>query len=489
MIRKIRNYYRSLQQPVKASFWSLICGFGQKGISMLTIPIFIRVMSDAEYGRYSVYHSWLSIVELIVTLDLAGSVYTRGLIANENDQDRFSSSMLGLSTTCILIWSAVYFIFQKSISNLLGMNAFLAVAMLLEIWAHSAYQFWSNRERANFRYKKLVVLTFTYVILRPVMGICFVMMADPARQVEARVSAIILVNVTLFALLYISIMRKGRQFYSRKYWVYALGFVIPLLPHGLSQLVLGVTDRLMINHFCGPTETAYYSVAYTLAMVLQILNSAVFASLNPWIYRKIKSAEYEKIGKVSYGILLLIALANLGVVFVAPELLGFIAPANYRDAVWIIPPVTLSVFFMYLYNLFVVFEYYFEKTHYVTIATVCAAGLNILLNVVCIPKFGFIAAGYTTLVCYMLCAFMHYYFLQKISQEYMDGKVVFDPRRILILSGILLISAFLLVMMYKQVILRYFLLAAMALVVFFNRNALISSVAFLKNRKEQSGKA
>ena len=109
MIRKIRNYYRSLQQPVKASFWSLICGFGQKGISMLTIPIFIRVMSDAEYGRYSVYHSWLSIVELIVTLDLAGSVYTRGLIANENYQENCYKIVVhrsdGTSTEYLLVGS------------------------------------------------------------------------------------------------------------------------------------------------------------------------------------------------------------------------------------------------------------------------------------------------------------------------------------------------------------------------------------------------
>ena len=108
MLHKLKSGYQNLKPPVKASLWFLICGFLQKGISLLTTPIFIRVMTDGEYGRFSVYNSWLSILQIIVSLNLAAGVYTRGLVKNEEDQDRFSSSMLGLSTTCVLIWSALY---------------------------------------------------------------------------------------------------------------------------------------------------------------------------------------------------------------------------------------------------------------------------------------------------------------------------------------------------------------------------------------------
>ena len=58
---------------------------------MLTTPVFTRLMTDIEYGRYSIYNSWLGIAEIIITLNLAAGVYTRGLIKNEADQDRIRS--------------------------------------------------------------------------------------------------------------------------------------------------------------------------------------------------------------------------------------------------------------------------------------------------------------------------------------------------------------------------------------------------------------
>lgn len=480
MIRKVGTAYQNLAQPVKASLWFLICGFLQKGISMITTPIFTRVMTEAEYGRFSTYNSWLGIIQIIVSLNLAAGVYTRGLVRNEEDQARFSSSMLGLSTTCILIWSIVYALFHKWVNHWLGLNTVLMVAMFFEIWSHAAYQFWSNRERVNYRYKRLVILTLSYVILRPLLAVLCIYRTDEVHQVEARVIATTLVNVVLFTVLYISISRKGKKFFSKKYWGYALKFNLPLVPHYLSQVVLNQSDRLMINRICGSVETAYYSVAYTLAMVLQILNNSVSATMNPWIYKAIKNNQAYKIGKVSYAVLGLIALLNLAVILAAPELLSILAPESYMAAVWVVPPVTVSVYFMFLYNLFATFEYYYEKTHYVTIATIVGAVLNIVLNAVFIPKFGFIAAGYTTLACYILYAFAHYFFMRRVLRKFMNGTKIYDVRIILALGMALLLGAAAIMLLYTRPVIRYCLLAVLLGVAIWKRKFLMDLLSKMK---------
>lgn len=482
MIQKLRAAYRNLAQPVKASLWFLICGFLQKGISMLTTPIFTRIMTEAEYGRFSIYNSWLGIIQIVVSLNLAAGVYTRGLVKNEEDQDRFSSSMLGLSTTCVLFWSLVYALLHKWINPWLGLNTVLMVAMFFEIWSHAAYQFWSNRERVHYRYKKLVVLTLCYVILRPLLAVLCIFRVDASHQVEARVVATVLVNVVLFTFLYIAIARKGKQFYSGKYWAYALKFNLPLVPHYLSQVVLNQSDRLMINHFCGSVETAYYSVAYTMAMVLQILNTSISGTMNPWIYKAIKNNQAHKIGKVSYGVLGLIALLNLMVILAAPELLGILAPNRYMTAIWVVPPVTASVYFMFLYNLFATFEYYYEKTHYVTAATIAGAVLNVVLNAIFIPKFGFVAAGYTTLVCYILYAFAHYFFMKKVLRQFMNGAKIYDVRIILALGLALLVGAAAITLLYTRPVIRYVLLVLLLGVAVWKRKFLLDLLNKLKNK-------
>ena len=112
MFRMIREKYRSLGEPVKASLWFLICGFLHKGIAFLTTPIYTRIMTEAEFGRVNIYISWYNIITVIATLQLAAGVYIRGLVKNEEDADAFSSALLSLSTVCVLAFTAVYFVFH-----------------------------------------------------------------------------------------------------------------------------------------------------------------------------------------------------------------------------------------------------------------------------------------------------------------------------------------------------------------------------------------
>ena len=75
---KLLDKYRQISEPVKASVWFLFCSVLQKGIAMLTTPIFTRIMTDAAYGRFTVYNSWYNIFFAIVTLNLAAGVSYEG---------------------------------------------------------------------------------------------------------------------------------------------------------------------------------------------------------------------------------------------------------------------------------------------------------------------------------------------------------------------------------------------------------------------------
>ena len=93
MKTKILATYKKLAIPIKASFWFLICGIAEKGVSVVTTPIFTRLFTTKQYGYYNIYQSWLAIFAVFATLRLSLGVYTRGLVKFEDDKDRFSSSM------------------------------------------------------------------------------------------------------------------------------------------------------------------------------------------------------------------------------------------------------------------------------------------------------------------------------------------------------------------------------------------------------------
>lgn len=461
MFRAIRNKYRSLGEPVKASLWFLICGFLHKGIAFLTTPIYTRIMTEAEFGRANIYISWFNIITVIATLQLAAGVYIRGLVKNEEDADAFSSALLSLSTVCVLLFTAVYFVFHGIINEFTGLSVYLMVLMVIEMLCTVAYQFWSNRERTELRYKKLVVLMVVYTVLRPVAGVIGVLLADEGHQVEGRVTATTLVCLLLFSGLFVSILKKGKRFFHRGYWKYALLFNIPLIPHYLSQILLSQSDRIMIEKLCGEVDVAYYSVAYALATVMLVFNSAVSSTLTPWLYRTIKEQNYKRLREVSYTVLIAIAAVNLMMVATGPELLKLVAPENYGAAVWVIPPVTASVYFMFLYDLFAAFEYYYSHTKLVSVATAVGAGLNILLNSIFIPKYGFIAAGYTTLACYIIYAVAHYAFMRRVCVLHMDGYRVYDAGKIFLIGAAFLLLSGGMLAVYEMPLLRYLFLAAL----------------------------
>lgn len=77
-MNKLIQKYKTLPVQVRASAWFLICSFLQKGISMITTPIFTRLLTTQEYGEFNVFNSWLSIVTVFVTLNLYNGVFTRG---------------------------------------------------------------------------------------------------------------------------------------------------------------------------------------------------------------------------------------------------------------------------------------------------------------------------------------------------------------------------------------------------------------------------
>ena len=80
-------------------------------------------------------------------------------------------------------------------------------------------------------------------------------------------------------------MIKGKTFFSRRYWSYALKFNVPLLPHYLSLTLLSSSDRIMISNMVGAEEAGIYNLAYSISMIMSMFNTALLQSIEPWIYR------------------------------------------------------------------------------------------------------------------------------------------------------------------------------------------------------------
>ena len=480
---KLMNKYKSLPVQVRASFWFLICAFLQRGISTITTPIFTRLLSTAEYGQYSVFNSWLGIITVLVTLNLYSGVYTQGLVKFDNQRKKYSSSLQGLVFTLTCVWTVVYALFYEFWNSVFSLTTVQMLAMLVMIWATAAFQFWSVEQRVDFKYHALVAVTIIISIAKPVIGIIFVLLADDT--VTARILGLALVELIGYSWCFIIQIHRGKKFFSLENWKYALKFNLPLIPHYLSMTVLNSSDRIMINNLVGESEAGIYSLAYSVSQIMTLFNTALMQTIEPWLYKKIKARQIADIKRVAYPAFFFIAVVNLMLIAVAPEIIAIFAPASYYEAIWVIPPAAMSVYFMFAYTFFAVFEFYYEKTSFTTIATTSGAVLNIVLNYLFISLCGYMAAGYTTLVCYMFFAIFHYFCMRKICKKEFGNQMPYSTRILFSITIIFMVLGFLFMVTYNYTFIRYILVLVIAVLLVIFRKKVIETVRHLLSIKKQ----
>ena len=445
-------------------------------------------MTTEEYGRFGVFYSWFGIISVFVTLNLFAGVYSQGLVKFSKERAVFSSSMQGLVLVLTVLYTGIYMLFRGFFNDLFHLSTVQMLAMMILIWTSAVFSFWAEEQRVEFRYKAIVVFSLILAVLKPTLGVIFVILSED--KVTARILSIVIVELLFCSALFLMQIRKGRSFYSRKYWWYALAFNLPLIPHYLSATILNSADRIMIENITGSGDAGVYNLAYSVALIMTLFNTSLMQTISPWIYKKIKSKDIRDLGRVAYTTLLIIAVVNLMLILFAPEIVRIFAPPEYAEAIWVIPPVAMSVYFMFSYDLFAKFAFYYERTLFVMLASVTGALLNVALNLLAIPRFGFIAAGYTTLICYMVYAVLHYLFMRKVCRENCDGVIPYKTGTILKITAAFLALGFLFIPTYYRSLLRYGLIALLLIlgIVFRKKiRAAVESVLAVKKTEPENG--
>lgn len=478
-IEKITNKYKKLPLPVRASIWFVICNCTLKAVQIITTPIYTRILTTEQYGEYSVFMSWIELVAIFTSLDIYYSGYNVGMTKFDKDRDRYTASMHGLCLFITLLWTITYLFNKRFFCDLFGMKESQVTLLFIYMFIMPIYQFWSAKQRYDYKYKSLLFVTLLSSVLTIGIGVCVALITSEKGTgvifVKIFVEGLIAIPLIFFS------VKKAKNLYNKFYWRYALKYNIPLVPHYLSTMILNHSDRIMIMTLCGTSEAAIYSVAYSLAVLMTIIQSAVTNAFTPWLFRKLKDKEYKDIHKFTYGLILIMGLLNLILIAIAPELISIMAPVEYQDACLIVPPVAIGTFLTFIYGIFVNIELYYGCNKVTAIASFFAASLNIILNYYFIRNNGYIAAGYTTFVCYMFLAIFHYLGMRYISNVYINKQII-NIYPIIKYTFFICLITILLMLLYRNSLLRYGLISILIILSLFNSKKIINMLMIIKKK-------
>lgn len=459
---KIINRYNNLSAPAKASLFFLFANIVNKGIAFISTPLFTRIMSQEQYGLISVYNSWFTIVSVFATFEFPSGVFNKAMIKYERDRDGYTSSMLFLSSVCTGALLALYLLIHSYINKFIGLPTNMVVLMFIDIFSTSAVLFWTIRERFEYHYKGVVLISVGTNVLATLTSVLFVVYG-PEDKAFSKVVGLVLVHVIIYSFLFFNVFRKGKKIVNLDYWRYSFFYNLPLIPHYLSQQVLNQSDRIMIASMCGKADTAAYSLTYQIAAVMQIVTSAIHASFMPWTFQKIKVGESKAIGKRALQLEIFIGLVCVLFSLFAPEFVLILGGKQYYRAVYIVPPVSMSVLFITICDFFGNIEFYFEKTKFVMIASSIVAVLNVVLNAFMIPMYGFVAAGYTTLVCYILYSIVHYLFMLVVC-SHNNIESPYNGVKLWSIAAVFTILSIVVLLLYNNTAARYIFIVCVVII-------------------------
>lgn len=445
---------QSGKQALKSGVWYTIANFILRGAVFLTTPIFTRILSKSDVGIFSNYSSWISILIIIFTLEIPASLNLARFDFKDKLDEYISSSLL-LSTCFTISFFVIGFIFKDFFIHYIGVSDSAYYLIFLYILLFPALEMYQLKWRIQYKYKMSVLLSILSTVLSLVFSLLLTFLID--NKLNGRIYGFYLPVVVIDLVFYIYIFVRCPHINFR-YWPYILKISFPLVWHLLATQLLQSSDRIMITNMCGEEYNAIYTVAGTCSIIPQVLWASMNNAWSPWAYEQMELREYDKLRKASKPYSLFFGLITFALLLIGPEILFLLGGDDYMIGLNLMPVLIISYVFQFMYSLFVNIEFYHRKQYIIALSTIIAAVVNIALNFIFIPIFGYEVAAYTTLVGYILMFLIHFcvvkFYLK--ANWYSNGFIL-----LFLLFSLLLIPLF--VLLYNFRIARYVFIAVLAL--------------------------
>lgn len=477
-IKKLFNKYQTMSIVTKATLWFFICNNLLKCLSLLTTPIFTRILSTEQFGIFNTYMSWVQIVTILSTLRLDYGIFNKGMTQFSDDKENYTASMQSTTSILTILLLILYLLFQSPINKITGLTTTLSLGLFVEVFFTNAISFWTIRQRYDFKYKCVILVSISMALCNTFFGIIAVLLTNHSGT--GRIISTILIQCCFGCIIYVRNYIHSTQKFVLKYVKFAILFNLPLIPHYFASFILDQFDRIMIMKLANYSAVGIYSIAYSTGYAIKIITSTLNNTLLPWQYRKLKEQDYNTLSQCVHSITKFVLICFIIYMTFSPEVISLIASSEYRHAMYILPPVTASAFLIFLYELYANVEFFYGANKATMFIAIIGATINIILNYLFIPRLGYVAAAYTTLISYCFFTFVHYICMNRVVQKNTNSKRIFAFSNLLINMFTIIGYAIIVNFIFEYHLIRYGLAILLLIYVFLQKKEIFKFLTLLK---------
>lgn len=469
-MKKIIDKIRSVPTGAKSAIVYTASSVFTRGLAIITVPIFTRLMTTEQIGVVNIYNSWYSLISAFATLSLTSGGFAVAMKDYSDKRDEYESSILTLTSIVAMAIALAYIVAPRFWQTAIGLSNSLIVLMLIGFLVAPARDFWLSRQRFEYKYKLAGFISILTALLASVVSV-FVVIYMSNNNIQSTATGRLFANYLIVygvaGFIWVYIFLKGKTFYCKEYWKMSLAISVPLIGYNIAGQILNVSDRMMISSMVNNSAVGIYGTLYTVSSLSLLVWQAINSSFVPYLFQNIDKEKHD-IKKVSNLLLEAYALISILMTFFAPEIVKILATKEYYDAIYIMPSIAAGVFFTSYANLYSNIAVYYKKTKYVMYPAIIAAGINLILNYIFIKMFGYMAAAYTTLFSYIVLAFLQAIWSKKVCIENdNDINSIYDNKKLFILAILTTLISLCAIVLYSNIYLRYLCIVIGLVVVLF----------------------
>lgn len=417
---------------------SVFYGLGravQKFIGFFLFPVFTRLLTPGEYGAQDVVFATVTILSYFLVLGLDSATARHYFDAKRSDEKKTVLSTylwfeIGISAPAV----ALVIVFAAPISQLLFTDSsvapFLRVAVAslpLSLIAGAALL----AMRLEYRSKRFGVVTVCGVLVQAAasiylvaglnLGVMGIFIAQLLASALRAILAIVLAHSSFGLRLSTSYLRR------------LLAFGLPLVPASISFWIINYSNRLFLLRLGSLEDVGLLSAGTRIASIVLFLITAFRLAWGPFAY---SIADNKPLAKATYSLVLryflLITLVTTVVLTVfAAEALLILATPQYADAAPLVPFLAYSAIAWGAAYIVGMGFGIAKKSYHTSIATIFAAGISIVGNIMLIRLWGTLGAATANMVG-SIAALAYTYFA---AQRYLRVEYEFSKIAALITSS------------------------------------------------------
>ena len=402
-------------------------------LNYLLVPLYTHAQygfkDPADYGVVSELYAWVAFLVVFLTFGMETAFFR--FLQDKEDKDKvFLNGFLTVIGVNVLFFSTLLF-FNQNIADLLLFSDHNEYIILLGaivcIDAITALPL--AKLRAENKAIQFAGIQFSSIFVNVALNVfLMVFVFDPSRPEEGVLFILfsnLIASLVKPVLLYRHFLNLRLNFdfqLAKEMSIYA----IPLVIAGFAGIINETLDRILLKHilYDGSTEVSLkfaeaqvgiYSACYKLAMLVTILLQAYRYAAEPFFFAQMKNQEKNKVyAKVMNFFVATVCLVFLVVSLNIDFFKLFIRSEAYYVGLPVVPILLLANVFLGIYYNQSIWYKLSGQTKFGAYIAIAGASLTVIINLIFIPLYGFMASAWATLIVYAFQMVVSY----KLGQKY-----------------------------------------------------------------------